>query len=74
LEILVAADIIAALQPALQNDSFLGAPVVVRTFLGWSLIVEIEQRWPLAIVPRQRAPRKEFHGSSLTPLWNDLSG
>jgi uncharacterized membrane protein len=48
LEILVAADVIrtVALEPTLQNVMILGLLVVIRTFLGWSLVVEIEQRWP----------------------------
>lgn len=48
LEILVAADIIrtVALEPTLDNVIVLGLLVVIRTFLSWSLIVEIEGRWP----------------------------
>jgi uncharacterized membrane protein len=48
LEILVAADIIrtVALAPTLQNVLILGLLVVVRTFLSWGLVVEIEERWP----------------------------
>jgi uncharacterized membrane protein len=48
LEILVAADVIrtVALKPTLQNVLVLGLLVMIRTFLGWSLVVEIEERWP----------------------------
>lgn len=48
LEILVAADIIrtVALEPTLNNVAILGILVLVRTFLSWSLVVEIEGRWP----------------------------
>lgn len=48
LEILVAADIIrtVALEPSLANVAVLGILVLVRTFLSWSLVVEIEGRWP----------------------------
>ena len=48
LEILVAADVIrtVALEPTLQNVLILGLLVLIRTFLGWSLVVEIEERWP----------------------------
>lgn len=48
LEFLVAADIIrtVALEPTLLNVSILGLLVVVRTFLSWSLVVEIEGHWP----------------------------
>lgn len=48
LEILVAADVIrtVALEPTLQSVSVLGLLVLIRTFLSWSLVVEIEGRWP----------------------------
>jgi uncharacterized membrane protein len=48
LELLVAADIILtiALDQTALSLGLLGALVVVRTFLGWSIIVEIEGRWP----------------------------
>lgn len=48
LEILVAADVIRtiALEPTMLNVATLGLLVLVRTFLSWSLLVEIEGRWP----------------------------
>ena len=48
LEILVAADVVrtVALDPTFENIAALGLLVVVRTFLSWSLVVEIEGRWP----------------------------
>lgn len=48
LEFLVAGDIVrtVALEPTLHNVMILGLLVVVRTFLSWSLVVEIEGRWP----------------------------
>jgi len=48
LELLVAADIVrtVALAPTLESVAVLGLLVVIRTFLSWSLIVEIEGRWP----------------------------
>ena len=48
LEILVAADIVrtVALEATLQSVIVLGLLVVIRTFLSWSLTVEIEGRWP----------------------------
>jgi uncharacterized membrane protein len=48
LEFLVAADIVrtVALEPTLHNVGILGLLVVVRTFLSWSIVVEIEGRWP----------------------------
>lgn len=48
LEILIAADVIrtAALSPTLRNFEALGVLVVVRTFLSWSIVLELEGRWP----------------------------
>ena len=48
LEILVAADIIrtVALESTLESVAILGLLVLVRTFLSWALIVEIDGRWP----------------------------
>jgi uncharacterized membrane protein len=48
LELLVAADIIrtVALDSTLMSLALLGGLVVVRTFLGWSIVVEIEGCWP----------------------------
>lgn len=48
LEFLVAADIIrtVALDHTLGNVLILGLLVLIRTFLSWSLTVEIEGRWP----------------------------
>ena len=48
LEILVAADIVrtVALENTLRSIAGLGLLVVIRTFLSWSLMLEIEGRWP----------------------------
>jgi uncharacterized membrane protein len=48
LEILVAADIIrtVALEATLESVAVLGLLVLIRTFLSWALVVEIEGRWP----------------------------
>ena len=48
LEFLVAADIIntVAIEPTLQSLLILGGIVLIRTFLSFSLEVEIEGRWP----------------------------
>ena len=48
LEILVAADIVrtVALEASLQSVAVLGLLVLIRTFLSWALVVEIEGRWP----------------------------
>jgi uncharacterized membrane protein len=47
-EFLVAADVVrtVALTPTLNNVAVLGRLVFIRTFLSWSLVVEIEGRWP----------------------------
>jgi uncharacterized membrane protein len=48
LEFLVAADIIrtVAVQPSLENVAVLGLIVLIRTFLSFSLEIEIDGRWP----------------------------
>jgi uncharacterized membrane protein len=48
LEFLVAADIIAtvAIEPTLESVAVLAGVVLIRTFLSFSLEVEIEGRWP----------------------------
>lgn len=48
LEFLIAADIIntVAVAPTLQSVIVLGAIVLIRTFLSFSLELEIDGRWP----------------------------
>jgi uncharacterized membrane protein len=48
LEILVAADVIhtVALEATLESVIVLGLLVLIRTFLSWALVVEIEGHWP----------------------------
>jgi uncharacterized membrane protein len=48
LEFLVAADIVntVTVQPSLDNLAILAGIVLIRTFLSFSLEVEIEGRWP----------------------------
>ena len=48
LEFLVAADIVAtvAIEPTLDSLAVLAGIVLIRTFLSFSLEVEIEGRWP----------------------------
>ena len=60
LEFLVAADIVrtVAIDTTLANVAILGALVVVRTFLSWSLVVEMDGRWPWQ-VGRSNAVREE---------------
>ena len=56
LEFLVAGDVVrtVALEPTLVNVAVLGLLVLVRTFLSWTLAVEIEGRWPWQ--PRPAVP------------------
>jgi uncharacterized membrane protein len=48
LEFLVAADVIrtVGVSPTFRNIGILGAIIVIRTALSWSLVVEMEARWP----------------------------
>lgn len=48
LELLVAADIIrtVAISPSFQSAGVLALIVFIRTFLSWSLELEISGRWP----------------------------
>lgn len=48
LEVLVAADIIktVALEPGFENLGILAILVVIRTFLSWALVLEVEGRFP----------------------------
>ena len=48
LELLVAADIISsvAINPTFVTIGVLGLIVLIRTFLSWSLEVEVNGRWP----------------------------
>ena len=65
LEILVAADIIrtVALDATLMNIAVLGALVVVRTLIGWTLAVEVEGHWPWQkAMESGGGPEREPHG------------
>jgi len=48
LEVLVAADIVrtVAFTPTMQSVQVLAVIVAIRTFLSWSLALELEGRWP----------------------------
>lgn len=48
LDLLIAADVIktVTLDPTLENAVVLGILVVIRTFLSWALVLEVEGRWP----------------------------
>lgn len=56
LEFLVAADIIktVAITPTFRSVGILAVIVLIRTFLSWSLELELEGRWPWQ---RQEEPR-----------------
>ncbi|MFM9105556.1 MAG: DUF1622 domain-containing protein [Chloroflexota bacterium] len=55
LELLVAADILETIVsgPTLQEVAGLLLLVIVRTFLSWSLELEIDHRWPWQPEPRR---------------------
>ena len=55
LDLLIAADIIktVTVDATLENVVILGLLVLIRTFLSWSLNLEVEGRWPWQ---RQRLP------------------
>lgn len=57
LDLLIAADVIrtVTLEPTLANVAALGLLVLVRTFLAWSLLVELEHRWPWQASPEARS-------------------
>ena len=58
LEFLVAADIIrtVAVDPSLENVGVLGLIVLIRTFLSFSLEVEIDGTWPWRRAVISQAP------------------
>jgi len=60
LQLLVAADVIrtVALEPTLESVTVLGMLVLVRTFLSWSTVVEIEGRWPWRGSTQLAAPER----------------
>ncbi len=64
LEFLVAADVIrtVVLEPTLRSVMVLGLLVAVRTFLSWSIVVEIEGRWPWRSAGRGEPPARREAG------------
>lgn len=65
LELLVAADVIRTvlLDLTAKGMEILGALVVVRTFLSWSLVVELEGHWPwqsAAVAARAESPANDL--------------
>ena len=61
LEFLVAGDICrtVAVTPTLENVAILGAIVFVRTFLSFSLELEITGRWPWQSAPPRAVPVRQ---------------
>jgi|WetSurMetagenome_2_1015567.scaffolds.fasta_scaffold769671_1 uncharacterized membrane protein len=61
LEVLIAADVIrtVVLDLTFQSIAILGLLVVVRTFLSWSLEVEIDRRWPWQPKNRNQSDKDE---------------
>ncbi len=56
LEFLVAADIVRTVaidEPSFVSVGVLGLIILVRTFLGWALEVEISGRWPWSAPPTE---------------------
>jgi len=60
LELLVAADVVrtVALEPTLPNILALGLLVLIRTFLSWSIVLEVEGRWPWQPRPSNQGDRE----------------
>ena len=76
LELLVAADIIktVAVTPTLDSVVVLAIIVLIRTFLSWSLELEISGRWPWQKRGGSRQPRSPTRtpapaGATLTERW-----
>jgi uncharacterized membrane protein len=63
LEVLVAADIVKtiAIELTFTSLGLLAGLVVVRTFLSWTLVLEIEGRWPWG---RQLLPMGAIRGAA----------
>ena len=69
LEFLVAADIIrtVAVEPTLQSVGVLAGIVLIRTFLSFSLELEITGRWPWQKPPATPAPAAAMPGTATHP-------
>jgi uncharacterized membrane protein len=69
LEFLVAGDVVrtVALEPNLTNVVVLGLLVLIRTFLSWSLAVEIEARWPWQARSDREVPERATGASPPPP-------
>jgi uncharacterized membrane protein len=72
LEFLVAGDVVrtVALEPTLNNVAVLGLLVLIRTFLSWSLAVEIEGRWPWQGRQEKEHPASDLPRPEQAPFKN----
>ncbi len=66
LEVVVAADIVKtiALELTLMSLALLAALVLIRTFLSWTLVLEIEGRWPWQRETMRHADRRHSNEPS----------
>ena len=55
LDLLIAADIIktVTVEATIENTVTLGLLVLIRTFLSWSIVVEVTGRWPWEEPPEE---------------------
>lgn len=62
LDLLIAGDIIktVTVEPTLENAAVLGLLVVIRTFLSWTIVLEVSGYWPW-----QHARRRSNDGADL---------
>ncbi len=88
LEFLVAADIIntVAIEPTLESLAVLAGIVLIRTFLSFSLEVEIEGRWPWqgkveapdgpddAVAPKVAAQARPGPGAGVDAAGDEAAG
>ena len=63
LELLVAAHIVrtVVLEPGMNKVGILALLVIIHTFLSWSLVVEIEDRWPWQLRTKANGTPAESH-------------
>jgi uncharacterized membrane protein len=77
LELLVAADVIRTvlLDLTAKGMEILGALVVVRTFLSWSLVVELEGHWPwkTSALEAQNQPSRWAIAVPVPPVTSDAA-
>lgn len=68
LEVLVAADVVrtVAMELTFESVAVLGLLVLIRTFLGWALIVELQGRWPWQPAPAA-ATEQSVHPPTYPP-------